>query len=52
MTFFFISKEFAFQRCGALLTILKGGCTEIVKRKAHTVDILEVNIWYSLYLDI
>ncbi|XP_052682753.1 integrin beta-6-like [Crassostrea angulata] len=36
-------KEFAFQRCGALLTILKDGCTEIVKRKAHTVDILENN---------
>lgn len=41
---FFISKEFSFRRCGALLKIIGDGCKEIVKRKPHTIDIQEVNI--------
>lgn len=48
---FFRNKVFYAQRCGSYLELNVSGCKEVVQRKSHTVEILEVKICMHVYIE-
>lgn len=48
---FFCNKVFYAERCGSFLELNVSGCKEVVQRKSHTVEILEVKICMHVYIE-